>query len=403
MSKALATSICKTLSEAGYTAYFAGGWVRDLLLGHPGEEVDIATDAPPPIIQQLFAKTIPVGIAFGVVIVVLDGVNFEVTTFRKDLPYHDGRHPEGIAFSTPELDAQRRDFTINGMFYDPLTDTLYDFVEGQQDLRSSLIRAIGDPHARFAEDRLRMIRAIRFAARFGFAIEAKTQEALSESASTLFPSVSMERVWQELCKMAKGPHFDSAVLMLYSLGLLAVIFPHLKNVALDTLQQRVTPFSLFPTETPPIVYLLELFPDLKLEDRLQLCLYLKTSKEERKIVEFFTLSEGLFSQMTQEPVEWARFYAHPLSTLFIGVQASKTQTNARSSFLAHHLTHQKKLHQHIERMKNHTPLVTSNHLKKFNVPPGKKMGLILKMAERLAVNEDLNDPDAVLERLQDQL
>lgn len=403
MPLTLATSICKTLNCAGYTAYFAGGWVRDWLLGHATNEVDIATNAPPHIIQGLFSKTIPVGIAFGVVIVVLEGINFEVTTFRKDLPYQDGRHPEGIDFSTPELDAQRRDFTINGMFYDPLTQNLYDFVEGQKDLHLGLIRAIGDPHARFAEDRLRMIRAVRFAARFSFDIEKKTKEALFSSASSLFPSVSIERVWQELCKMAKGPHFDSAVLMLHEFGLLSVMFPHLKNAAKKDLQKKVSPFSNFPAETPPIVYLLELFPDLNLEKKLEICLYLKTSKEERKITEFFWASQMLFSQNTAQPVDWARFYSHPLSDLFIRVQAAKIDTNERVLFFEAHKARQQRLSQHIERIKNHTPLVSANHLKKLNVVPGQKMGLLLKIAERLAVNEDLNDPDDVLQRLQDMM
>jgi poly(A) polymerase len=150
--QSVATEICKTLLDHGYIAYFAGGWVRDLLLGRQTDEIDIATSAPPYIIQELFPKTIPVGIAFGVVIVVKEGINFEVTTFRKDHIYIDGRHPTGIDFSTPKKDAERRDFTINGMFYDPLTQTIYDYIGGQEDLKNGIIRAIGNAHERFLED-----------------------------------------------------------------------------------------------------------------------------------------------------------------------------------------------------------------------------------------------------------
>ena len=153
--------IVDTLAKAGFVAYYAGGWVRDFLLGHPSDDIDIATNAPPETIQALFPKTVPIGIAFGIVLVIVEGHPYEVATFRNDLEYQDGRRPLRIEFTTAEEDAKRRDFTINGMFYDPLQKTVLDFVGGQQDLQKQLVRAIGNPHARIAEDRLRMIRAIR--------------------------------------------------------------------------------------------------------------------------------------------------------------------------------------------------------------------------------------------------
>lgn len=394
----LATSICQTLFEAGYAAYFAGGWVRDLFLDQPTDEIDIATSAPPQAVQELFPKTIPVGIAFGVVIVVLEGINFEVTTFRKDHPYHDGRHPDGVDFSTPEKDALRRDFTINGMFFDPLSESIYDYVGGREDLQNRLIRAIGNPQERFSEDRLRMIRACRFSSRLGFRIEEKTEAAIRELAPTLFPSVSMERIWQELNKMAAYPHFDHALIELKRLHLLETIFPQLKDADVEKL---VSPFPYFPPGCPTIVYLLELFPDATLEERLALCDYLKTSNDEKKLASFFTQSAALFSQPGTEPWSWAHFYAHPHSELVIRVRAARIYPPERVIFLEEHDARRERLKPHIERIRNRRPLVNSAMLKSEGVQPGKKMGLLLKKAEQIGINENIEDPALLLNRLKE--
>lgn len=138
--------IVDTLSKAGFIAYYAGGWVRDLLLQHPSDDIDIATNAPPETIQALFPHTVPLGIAFGIVLVIIDHHGYEVATFRKDIDYKDGRRPNRIEFATAMEDAKRRDFTINGMFYDPLEEKILDYVGGQEDLQKKIIRAIGNPH-----------------------------------------------------------------------------------------------------------------------------------------------------------------------------------------------------------------------------------------------------------------
>lgn len=387
----LATSICRILFESGYVAYFAGGWVRDLLLKQPTDEIDIATSAPPEVVQKLFPKTIPVGVAFGVIIVVIDGVNFEVTTFRKDHSYHDGRHPDGIDFSTPEKDALRRDFTINGMFYDPLTKTIYDYVGGQQDLKKKIIRAIGDPRHRFMEDRLRMIRAIRFSSRLKFQIEEKTAEAIHEQASTLFPSVSMERIWQELTKMAASHHFDQALITMEKLGLLQIIFPQLKT----SIEKYVAPFPYFPSDCPPIIYILELFPKTSLEECLALCDYLKTTNEDKKLVAFFIESK----KPPEQPYDWAHFYAHPNADLFLRVQAAKILPPDRESFMKEHEARRTFLNTHIDRIRKRQPLVTAAMLQKRGIKPGKEMGLLLKKAEQIAINFNLNSSEEVLKTL----
>ncbi len=394
----LATSICQTLFEAGYVAYFAGGFVRDLLLNQPTDEIDIATSAAPSVVQELFPKTIPVGVAFGVIIVVLEGINFEVTSFRKDHPYHDGRRPDGVDFSTPEKDALRRDFTINGMFYDPLSESIYDYVGGQEDLKKCVIKAIGDPKMRFSEDRLRMIRAVRFSSRLGFRIEEVTEAAIKEQSSTLFPSVSMERIWQEFTKMAGYPHFDHALLQLQRLNLLEIIFPQLKGVEIE---KSVSCFPYFPPRCPPIIYLLELFEETSLEKRLKLCDYLKTTNEDKKLVTFFTESAALFSQAAMEPYQWAHFYAHPHSELLLRVKAAKIYPPERALFLDEHKKRQTKLKKHIKRIVTRRPLVTAAMLKEHGVEPGKKMGILLKQAEQIGINENIENPSTLIERLKE--
>src|ERR1700733_14114467 len=279
------TQIVLRLKEEGYIAYFAGGWVRDLIMQHPSSDIDIATDAPPQVILKLFPQTVLVGLAFGVVIVIIEGHHYEVSTFRKDLHYEGGRRPIGIEYSDPREDAMRRDFTINGMFFDPLEKTIIDYIGGQADIKHRLIRTIGDPQERFLEDRLRMIRAIRFAARFDFVIDADTQTAIIENADTLFPAVAMERIWQEFNKMSAYPRFSHALVQLHQFGLLPVIFPQLKGVHLTDIKHRTDILAHFPEKTMTILQILELFPSFTVEEQLELCRYLKLGGGEMRAVE----------------------------------------------------------------------------------------------------------------------
>lgn len=225
--ESLARAVARRLREAGYIAYLAGGCVRDRLMGREPDDFDVATDADAATVQALFPRTIPVGVQFGVVIVVLDGVPFEVATFRSDETYLDGRRPSGVRAAAPEEDAQRRDFTINGMFLDPESDAVLDYVGGRRDLQAGIIRAIGDPEARIAEDRLRMLRAVRFAARFGFAIEPATLAAIRRSAPSIV-DIAWERIGDELVRMlVDGPLGSArrAFELLDESGLLPAVLP----------------------------------------------------------------------------------------------------------------------------------------------------------------------------------
>jgi tRNA nucleotidyltransferase/poly(A) polymerase len=227
-----AMSIVKRLTGNGFVALYAGGYVRDMTLGvglPDRGDIDIATSATPQQISGLFPGVIGVGEQFGVMIVVADGLPFEVATFRRDVGAGDGRHPQSVAFAGvagAEEDARRRDFTINGMFLDPLTDTIIDHVNGRRDCAAGTVRAIGDPASRFAEDYLRLIRAIRFAARFGFAVEPLTWSALRENVAGI-GRISAERIFQETDKVLAFPHADRALVLLHESGLLSILFPEI--------------------------------------------------------------------------------------------------------------------------------------------------------------------------------
>ena len=219
-----ASRIVETLHAAGFTAYFAGGCIRDLLLGRPVQDVDIATDAVPAEIQRLFPDHRAVGAQFGVILVKLEGIPFEVATFRADLAYRDGRHPEGIRFSTPEEDARRRDFTVNGLFYDPRRRVIIDYVGGEADLAARCIRTIGAPDDRFSEDHLRLMRAVRFAAGLEFTIDAATWQSLRRLAPSIL-RVAPERIREELLKGLTRRGAGTALDLLERSGLLAAILP----------------------------------------------------------------------------------------------------------------------------------------------------------------------------------
>lgn len=401
-----ANKIIETLTKAGYTAYFAGGWVRDYLMKNPSDDIDIATDAPPEVIMSLFPHTIHVGLAFGVVIVVMDHHQFEVATFRKDLGYIEGRRPEKIELASAQEDALRRDFTINGMFYDPISEKVYDFVSGNEDLDLGIIRTIGSPHERFAEDRLRMIRAIRFASRFGFEIDEETRQAIKHHAHTLFPAVAMERIWQEFNKMAKSPRFDQAIIEMHHLGLLPVIFPALQNMRPDDIAARVASFKHIPKGSPTILYLLELFPDMSLDELLELCQYLRTSAQESKILEFAYKAKQLFANEELAPhaieeIEWAKFYADRLFHVCFDALTVQYPEETRDGLVQKHHRRRERLLPHIQRIVDRKPLVTAAILKDYGIQPGKQMGLLLKEAENIAIKHDLHDPAAVVALLKE--
>ena len=219
-----ATRIVRRLREAGHEAYFAGGCVRDQLLGREPQDYDVATSAPPEAVRRLFPRTVPVGVQFGVVLVIEEGARFEVATFRSDDAYVDGRRPSAVHFGTAEEDAWRRDFTVNAILLDPLSDAILDYVGGRDDLRAGVLRAIGDAEARIAEDRLRMLRAVRFAARLGFTLEDATRRAIVRAAPSL-GDIAAERIGDEIVKILTEGSARRGFELLHETGLLPVVLP----------------------------------------------------------------------------------------------------------------------------------------------------------------------------------
>jgi poly(A) polymerase len=227
-SREFAILVVQQLTDAGYQALWAGGCVRDQLLELPPKDYDVATNATPDQIREVFGKrrTLPIGAAFGVITVLgpKQADPIEVATFRRDTGYSDGRHPDGVEFTDAKEDALRRDFTINGMFYDPLAERVVDYVGGKDDLAAKRIRAIGVPQERIEEDKLRMLRGVRFAAKFGFEIEAETLAAIHQQASQL-PIVSGERIGAEMQRMLADKNRSTAVQLLRDSNLLSQVVP----------------------------------------------------------------------------------------------------------------------------------------------------------------------------------
>lgn len=397
-----ARDLVATLHAAGYIAYFAGGWVRDFLLGFAADDIDIASQAPPEKVMQLFPHTIAVGVAFGVVLVVHHGYAFEVSSFRTDGLYLYGRRPESVHFSTPEEDAERRDLTVNGMFYDPLTHTVIDYVGGEEDLKRGIIRAIGDPDERIQEDRLRMMRAIRMMARFDFTIDESTQKAIRRYANTLLPAVAIERVWQELQKMASYPGMARGILELYTVGLLTHIFPQLELMTRAEIELAVGGFSDYPPKTPAILYIAQFFLHLSPQELEQFFRALKVSHAEIHLLLYYLHVRALYHGQAATRVEWVEAYAHPEALRCRQVYAaSECSEEQRIAFLAYHEEQTEHLMPHIVRYQQKRPLLKASDLFALGEKEGPFLGLLLREAQRLAIEHDLQDPESVLKALKE--
>jgi poly(A) polymerase len=277
-----AIEIVRQLQQHGFQALLAGGCVRDMLLGRPAKDYDVATDALPADVIRLFRRTLKVGAKFGVVIVLMQGQQVEVATFRSEAGYEDGRHPTEVRFTTAAQDASRRDFTINGMFYDPLKEQVIDHVEGQADLARRIIRTIGDPQERFGEDYLRMLRAIRFSTQLGFAIEPATYQAIRRNAASIV-HISGERIALELEGILTAPNRAAGAAMLIETGLVEAIFPGCAGPPAErgvAVLGRLRPRVDFP------LALAGFFAGFPTDFALERCEILKLSNKQTRRVEF---------------------------------------------------------------------------------------------------------------------
>ena len=422
---AIAKEIVATLQHAGFAAFWVGGCVRDFLLGREPQDFDIATDAKPEQVEKLFAKTIPVGRKFGVVIVVAGGQQFQVATFRAEADYQDGRRPEKIEFANAEADARRRDFTVNGLFYDPLTQKIHDWVGGEKDLRAKIIRTIGTPEERFGEDHLRLLRAVRFAAQLNFEIEPKTFAAIQ----TLAPKIkiiSAERIRDELLKLFRPPPAARGLVLLRDSGLLEHVLPELA-ATIDCEQS----------------------PDFHPEGSVfnHICLMLeKLPAEANELLPWAVLLHDIAKPVTAEKdlaTGKIHFYGHEkvgadmAETILQRLKFPNQQTEEIVEAVRHHmqfkdvklmrkatlrrlllretfplelelhkldcqgssgdLEHYNFLVEQAEELKNqpqiHPPLLTGNDLMALGVKPGKELGALLHEIRERQLADELKTPD----------
>jgi tRNA nucleotidyltransferase/poly(A) polymerase len=377
LAREFALEVARRLRETGHQALWAGGCVRDQLMGQPPKDYDVATDAVPDRIREIFGKrrTLPIGAAFGVITVLgpKGAGQLDVATFRRDAAYSDGRHPDSVAFSDAEHDAQRRDFTINGLFYDPLTDQVIDYVGGQEDLARRVIRAIGDPLARIAEDKLRMLRAVRFAARFDFAIDDATLNAIKQQARELIV-VSAERVAAELRLILTHSSRARGVELLAETGLLEVALPEVAP-ALQSRDQWSRSVSILsalesPTFSMSLAPLLrELQPAVSDKSMAQIVFdRWKLSNEELEGVEKLLREESIIRSASRQP--WPKLqrilvapriqellgYCESVARALDGSTAEIGFCLAKLALPAAEL--------------DPPPLITGDDLKQLGIPPG---------------------------------
>ncbi|MEI8383020.1 MAG: CCA tRNA nucleotidyltransferase [Planctomycetota bacterium] len=396
-----AVEVVRQLRSAGHTALFAGGCVRDLLLGRPAKDYDVATTATPEQVRSLFGhkRTLPVGASFGVIIVLgpREAGHVEVATFRTEGPYQDGRRPSSVAFCTPEEDARRRDFTINGMFYDPMEARVLDFVGGEADLSARVVRAIGDPHERVREDKLRMLRAVRFAATLDFALDQITAEAVREMAGQLI-IVSAERIAQELKKMLVDRHRRRAIELSEEVGLLPIILPELNRETREPAAHEITLRMLELLEHPSF----ELAVSVLLHSLtapavvMQICRRLKLSNDELERINWLVAhQDDLFDAPAQSLARLKRTLAHPFRDDLISLMRVKllaTESNLQPAlFCDEYLT--RTPHDVIDPV----PLITGDTLKSLGMNPGPTFRTLLETVRDAQLNGEITTADQAIE------
>ncbi|RKY25916.1 MAG: CCA tRNA nucleotidyltransferase [Planctomycetota bacterium] len=302
-----AIKIIKRLSHNGFEALLAGGCVRDMLLGRRAKDYDVATNAEPREVIKLFRRTLKVGAKFGVVIVLFEGQQVEVATFRTETGYADGRHPGNVKFTSAAEDASRRDFTINGMFYNPLRKEVIDYVDGRADLKKRLLRTIGRPQQRFGEDYLRMLRAVRFSTQLGFAIEPNTFSAICRNAKNI-TRISGERIAMELEAILVNPNRSVGVSLLAESGLAEAIFP---GFAGERIKLAIKVLGKLPKKIDFALALACFFVGSPTAFALEKCRPLKLSRNQNRHIKFLLANRGKLLEEKMSLAELKMLLAEP--------------------------------------------------------------------------------------------
>ena len=371
-SKQAAITIVRKLRKSGFDALLAGGCVRDMLCSKKPKDHDVATSATPVQVCRIFRRTIKVGAKFGVVIVLVDNQQVEVATFRSETGYSDGRRPDKVRFTSAKEDALRRDFTINGMFYDPLKKEVIDYVGGRSDLKRKTIKTIGKPSERFSEDYLRILRAVRFSAQLGFKIEENTLSAVKKYADKI-TKISGERIAVELESLFAATDSKKGVKLLIETGLLKMIFPVFKKSAPMEFALRV--FSLLPKKTTFQLAISAIFSGCKTGDAMENLRVLKLSRNQLKYVKFLLEKRGyLLGELSLAQLKMivAEPYFEDLYSLQKAIQKTEKKSvspllrvRRRANALAGEILKPK-------------PLLNGYEIIKLGAMPGPQVGLVAK-------------------------
>jgi poly(A) polymerase len=402
-----AVEVVRRLQEAGFRALWNGGCVRDFLMGRVPKDYDVATDARPDAVRSLFGhrRTLAVGASFGVIIVLgpKEAGNVEVATFRTEGPYLDGRRPEHVDFATPEEDAQRRDFTINGMFYDPISEQVHDYVGGEKDLAAGVVRAIGRPADRMAEDKLRMLRAVRFAATLEFQLDPATADAVRAMAPQIHV-VSAERIAQELKKMLVDPHRRRAIKLARDTQLLLEILPELKPVleASDGVAWEASLRRLRLLQDPKFelatAALLADVPNISGRQGSKrnapsvvhrVCKRLRLSNQETDTIEWLLAHlPDVLASTTKSLAQLKRILSHPDSRDLL--ELARIDRLAADGDLSGVMHCEELLRRTPPEKLDPPPLVTGDDLISLGLQPGKQFREILDAVREAQLNEELS-------------
>ncbi len=400
--KATALWVVKKLRHCGHQALFAGGCVRDMLLSRRCADYDVATDATPQQVKQMFRRVLMVGAKFGVAMVIKGDRMVEVATFRSDLSYSDGRRPDGVEFTSPKQDALRRDFTINGMFFDPIDERVIDHVSGRADLARKVVRTIGQPEQRFAEDYLRMMRAVRFAVRLGFRIDPATARAIEQFGPNI-ASISGERVYDELQKMFSCGGAAAGAELLGRLHLAEHILPELFADAQAKLWDAATArLGAIDSKPDPVLSFGALLMDLPSPVIANIIRRWGQSNDLRKTLQWFTVHrDGWADAAELRLCEFKKILANA------NYQKLKTLWSIREL----QATGQRKQARRIARRASGIdprkiapkPFVTGDRLLKMGYQPGRKIGLVLRKLYDDQLDETLKTKQAALNRARELL
>ncbi len=399
-----ALEVVKRLRARGHEAIWAGGCVRDQLLGIDPKDYDIATSAPPDEVRHVFGRrqTLPIGASFGVITLLgpWKAGQIEVATFRSEQGYSDGRHPDHVEFTTAEFDAQRRDFTINGLFYDPVADEVIDYVGGRDDLAAGIVRAIGNPDERIGEDKLRMLRAVRFAARFGFALEADTRAAIRQRAHEL-TVVSGERIGAEMRAMLLHPHRAEALRLLGETRLLGEVLPELVGLPSDAWDEALAVAERLEQVSLPLVLAAILRVDAALRVEPGIADRWRLPKRESERADWLL---GQLPHFFDSPaaLPWPRLQRlllHPGAKELVDLGAAIRGRDAPAVALW-----EAKLALPAAEL-NPAPLVTGNDLMTHGIPAGPRLGELLEAVRDAQLERVIGTRDeavALAERLYHQ-